>query len=160
MLKTRQAVGGLAIGLVILGAAIPGLARADFTVRIVGTEASGAGMQARCDLRPLSPPSNSFLGGCELTIGGERLAVSGLDVDGKPVLSAVLDGRITVRGLAATGSERFVKLVSDGAAGFPVYLHIDPFGRAWALEADLPGGGRARVEGGSISAGSVGLAIE
>jgi hypothetical protein len=140
----------------------PRAARADVTIQVVGTDAKGGAMRGSCALRPLSPPSNTFLGQCELSLGAERIVIAGLDVDGQSVLSAVLDGRITIRGVPRStrpASERFGQMVTDGAAGFPIYLRIDPFGRAWALERDLPGGGREVVAGGSISEGNVGLGI-
>jgi hypothetical protein len=157
MHRIKRALGGFTI---VAALAAAGAARADITVRIDGTDANGERMRGNCDLRPLSPPSNTFLGRCELAVGGERLAVAGLNVDGRPVLSAVLDGRITIRGLVESASGKLLPLVSDGAAGFPVFLRIDPFGRAWALERDVPGGGRVAVTGGAISEGRVELGIQ
>jgi hypothetical protein len=157
MRRFVRALGGVVIGVAMVAA---GVARADMTVQITGTEASGMRMQASCDLQPLSPPSNTFVGKCELIFGNERLVIAGLDVNGQPTLSAVLDGRITIRGLAQSTSARFRQMASEGAAGFPVYLHIDPFGRAWALERDVPGAGRVAVGGGPISEGSIALGIK
>jgi hypothetical protein len=156
MNETLRAWGRFLIVLTMMASAA---ARADMTVRMGGTDAEGAQMQANCHLPPYAPPSNTFVGECDLTIAGERLALSGMDVDGRPVLSAVLDGRITIRGVARSAGKRFLPLVTDGAAGFPVYLHIDPFGRAWALERDVPGGGREPVSAGRITEGSVELGL-
>src|SRR5262245_28497476 len=142
MSRFRRALG---VVLVLAAMLAPRTARADVTLQIAGSDAKGHAMRGSCALRPLSPPSNTFLGRCELSVGAESLVIAGLDVDGQSVLSAVLDGRITIRGVPRSTSARFEQMASDGAAGFPIYLHIDPFGRAWALERDLPGGGRALV---------------
>jgi hypothetical protein len=143
-----------------LSAGVQGSARADLTLEVAGSDLKGERMQGSCTLRPLSPPSNTFTGRCELTLGGEPLTVSGLDFNGEAALSAVLDGRLTIRGRAESAGKRFADLASDGKAGFPLYLHIDPFGRAWKLERDVPGGSREPVAGGAISAGKVGLDLQ
>jgi hypothetical protein len=160
MRRSLRGLRGVVIAVAAVAAGAPGVARADMTMVMAGTDLKGDRMRVSCKLLPASPPSNTFTGRCEVTVGAERLAIAGLDVNGESVLSAVLDGRITIRGRAESASGRFLQMVVDGADGFPVYLHIDPFGRAWALQRDVPGGGREALTGGRISEGSLGLVIQ
>jgi len=156
----RLAIWGVVAAMAVATGGTAAAGPGDMTVELVGTEAAGEAVSATCELRPVSPPSNTFTGDCDVTVGSERLSISGLDASGQPLLSVVLNGRITIRGVAEAGSGRFQQLVSDGLGGFPVYLHIDPFGRAWGLERDVPAGGTEAVAQGRISRGSVVLGIQ
>jgi hypothetical protein len=159
MRRSLRGLGSAAIAAAAIAAGAPGAARADLTMALTGADASGDAMQASCKLVPASPPSNTFTGRCELAVGAERLAIAGLELKGESVLSAVLDGRLTIRGRAESASTRFLQMVVDGTDGFPVYLHIDPFGRAWSLQRDVPGSGREALAGGRIFEGNLGLVI-
>src|SRR5262245_32709736 len=108
MRGTLRALGGIVIAVAMVVAGAPSAARADVTMRLIGADVNGERMQGSCELRTLSPPSNTFVGRCEVVVGGERLTLAGLDFNGQPALSAVLNGRITIRGVAGAASGRFL----------------------------------------------------
>lgn len=131
----------------------------DVSIAATGTTSTGDLMTLTCDLHLLVVPSNSFGGGCNLTAGSDQLAIAGLGANGQRAITAVLDGRVTLRGIAEAGTGRFFVLVGDGLVGFPLHLRLDPLGRAWVIERDVPGGGTETVAGGRLSEGTVVFAI-
>ncbi len=131
----------------------------DVSIAATGTASTGELMSLTCDLHLLVVPSNRFGGGCTVTVGNDQLAIVGLGADGQRAITAVLDGRVTLRGVADAGTGRFFLLAGDGLAGFPLHLRLDPLGRAWGIERNVPGGGSETVAGGRLSEGTVVFAI-
>ena len=114
--------------------------RGDLVVMATGADAGGEPMTLACELDFAAVPSNRFTGACQISVGPDHVLLGGMDVDGVPILTVVLNGEVTVHGVAQAASGRFRQLESDGSAGFPMLIEIDPLSRAWAIRGDTPGG--------------------
>ncbi len=145
----------LAIVLVVLAVASAHATRGDVRIGANGVESSGARMQLACELDFVSVPSNVFAGACRISVGGDELVLAGSDPDRQRGPTALLNGRLTIRGFADSATGRFAPLVERGALGFPVFLEIDPLGRAWSIRADAPGGTSETVTSGAITGGRI-----
>jgi hypothetical protein len=139
--------------------ATAGPGHSDLVVMATGADADGEAMTLSCDLALAAVPSNRFTGGCQISVGPDHLLIGGMDVDGAPLLTVVLNGALTVHGVAQTGSGRFRQAASDGIAGFPMLIEIDPLSRAWAIRGDSPGGPRQTISRGRLSEGAIDLAM-
>lgn len=156
-------IAPVAITLVLaLAQALPseGQARqADLRINATGTALNGDLMRIACDLDFHSVPSNTFEGACRITVGADELTFVGLDGDRQRLPTVVLNGRVTIRGIAEVGHGRFKPLADHGLAGLPLSVEIDPLGRAWLIRGDTPGGGSETVTSGVLTAGSVVIGI-
>jgi hypothetical protein len=117
-------------------------------------------MTVACALTLAAVPSNQYVGRCRLILGGDALTVGGLPVDPARLVTVVLNGAVTLRGVAEEGTGQFGPLVQHGSAGFPLQVHLDPLGRAWVIRSDLPGGGSQTVASGALTRGTVTFAIQ
>ena len=133
--------------------------RADLVVMATGADAGGEPMTLACELDFAAVPSNRFTGACQISVGPDQVLLGGMDVDGVPVLTVVLNGEVTVHGVAQAASGRFRQLESDGSAGFPMLIEVDPLSRAWAIRGDTPGGSRQTISRGRLSEGAINLAM-
>lgn len=124
-----------------------------------GTTGRGEKMALACGLDFATIPSNTFTGECRLTVGGDQMTLTGLGEDGAPVLTVVLNGQITVRGSAHGASGRFQELTSASAAGFPVYVEMDPLARSWAVRGYAAGQPDQAVASGSLEEGKAALTM-
>jgi hypothetical protein len=151
----------LAVALTLGGGieATDGRGRSDLVVMATGADAGGEPMTLSCDLAFAAVPSNRFTGGCQITVGPDHVSLGGMDVDGVPLLTVVLNGEVTVQGLAQAGSGRFRQVVSDGQSGFPMLLEIDPLSRAWVIRGDAPDGPRQTISGGRLIDGAINLTM-
>ena len=132
---------------------------ADLVVMATGADAGGEPMTLACELDFAAVPSNRFTGACQISVGPDHVLLGGMDVDGVPILTVVLNGEVTVHGVAQAASGRFRQLESDGSAGFPMLIEIDPLSRAWAIRGDTPGGPRQTISRGRLSEGAIDLAM-
>jgi hypothetical protein len=131
----------------------------DLVVMATGADTGGEPMTLSCELAFAAVPSNRFTGGCQISVGRDHVALGGMDVDGVPVVTVVLNGELTVSGVAQSGSGRFRRLASDGIAGFPMLLEIDPLSRAWVIRGDAPDGASPTISRGRLNEGAINLAI-
>lgn len=132
---------------------------ADLEISASGTETSGAAMRLDCDLDFVAVPSNVFVGGCRLTVGGDELVLGARDPDRQRVPTALLNGRLTIRGFADSATGRFAPMVERDAEGFPVFLEVDPLARLWAIRAGASGAAGEPVTSGVITSGRVFLVL-
>ena len=154
-------IGLLSVLVVVTGSMVSGEGRprrADLTLTATGADRSGDPMAVACDLLFASVPSNLFRGQCRATVGPDHVMIGGSAMDAQKLLSVVLNGRLTVRGVAEEGSGRFAPSVEAMAQGFPLHLHIDPLAREWAIRADLPEGARTLASG-ALSDGTIVLVM-
>ena len=112
----------------------------DLVVVATGADAAGEPMTLSCGMAFAAVPSNRFTGGCQISVGRDHVLLGGMDVDGVPLLTVVLNGGLTVHGVAQAGSGRFRQAATDGIAGFPMLIEIDPLSRAWVIRGDVPDG--------------------
>jgi hypothetical protein len=155
----RLLIGLLGLFLVAAGSAAQDRP-ADLRLAGAGAAADGQAMALDCVLSFAIVPSNTFVGHCKVTLGPDQLTLGvGPPAVSRPV-TVVLNGALTVRGLAEAGTGPFAPLVPQSAAGFPVDLRVDPLGRAWLIRAELPGGGSRIVAAGSLATGTVGLHMQ
>ena len=133
---------------------------ADLTVAATGAAAAGEPMAMACALTLATVPSNTYVGRCRITVGGDALTLTGLPAEARRLVTVVLTGAVSLRGVAEEGTGRFAALVAHGAAGFPLDVQIDPLGRAWTIRGALPGGGSQVVAVGGLTTGSVTFAVQ
>lgn len=134
---------------------------ADLLVTGAGTSAAGQAMTVACALTLAAVPSNQYLGRCRITLGGDVLTLGGLPGgDAAKLLTVVLNGAVTLRGVAEEGTGQFGRLVQHGSAGFPLQVLLDPLGRAWVIRSDIPGGGSQTVASGALTRGTVIFAVQ
>src|SRR3989304_2749048 len=148
--------GGAALGL-MGGAAGPGEA-AELAVPARGTGVGSELMTLECGLTGVQAPSNYFAGQCRLTVGADEVVVGGIPDGEARLLSVVLNGELTVRGIATQGTGRFQEVVGSGLKGFPVHLRIDPLGQVWGLRGEGPGSAES-VSTGRLLDGAVKLTL-
>ena len=139
--------------------ATAGRGHSDLVVRATGADIGGESMTLSCDLGFVALPSNLFMGECRITVGHDHVLLGGMEVDGALLLTVVLNGELTVHGVAHAGSGRFHQVVSDGTAGFPMWIEIDPLSRAWVIRRDAPDGARQTIGRGSLNEGVINLAV-
>jgi hypothetical protein len=139
--------------------ATAGPSHSNLVVMATGADADGEPMTLACELDFAAVPSNRFTGACQISVGPDQVLLGGMDVDDVPILTVVLNGGVTVHGVAQAASGRFRQLASDGSAGFPMLIEIDPLSRAWAIRADTPGGPRQTISRGRLSEGAIDLAM-
>jgi hypothetical protein len=133
--------------------------RSDLAVMVTGVDAGGEPMALSCELALAAVPSNLFVGECQITVGQDHVSLGGMDVDGVALLTVVLNGDLTVHGVAQSGSGRFRQPVTEGIAGFPMWIEIDPLSRAWVIRGDAPGGLRQTISRGRLDQGAINLAL-
>jgi len=158
----RRALPVMVVLALTLGAwleAAAGRGQSDLVVRATGADVGGEPMTLSCDLGFASLPSNLFVGECRITVGRDHVSLGGMEADGVLLLTVVLSGELTVHGVAQAGSGRFSQVVSDGTAGFPMWIEIDPLSRAWVIRGDAPDGARQTLGRGSLSEGLINLAV-
>jgi hypothetical protein len=139
--------------------AAAGRGHSDLVVMTSGADAGGEPMTLSCELAFAAVPSNRFTGGCQISVGPDHLLLGGMEVDGVSLLTVVLNGELTVHGVAQVGSGRFRQLAKDGIAGFPMMIEIDPLSRAWAIRGDAPDSPRQTISRGRLNAGAINLAL-
>jgi hypothetical protein len=131
----------------------------DLVVVAAGADAAGEPMTLSCGMAFAAVPSNRFTGGCQISVGRDHVLLGGMDVDGVPLLTVVLNGALTVHGVAQAGSGRFRQAATDGIAGFPMLIEIDPLSRAWVIRGDVPDGVRQTISRGTLNDGAINLAM-
>jgi hypothetical protein len=160
--STMRWIGTAALAIVLVAAAPEARAQrntADLRIGVSGTDPSGAVMRTACDLDFVSVPSNVFEGPCRVIVGSDELVLVGRDADRQRVPTLLLNGVVTIRGFLESGTGSFASLADGGRAGFPVYLEIDPLGRAWSIRADTPAGGTETVSSGVVTGGRIFLVL-
>jgi hypothetical protein len=157
----REILAVLAVALTVGGGpqAVAGPGHSDLVVMASGADVGGEPMTLSCELAFAAVPSNRFTGECQISVGPDHVLLGGIEVDGVPLLTVVLNGELTVHGLAQVGSGRFRQLANNGIAGFPMIIEIDPLSRAWAIRGDAPDGPRQTISRGSLHEGAINLAL-
>ena len=150
--------------LILMAMSLRGMALAqtpppDLAIGLAGSDATGQPLDLVCALTFSASPANTFVGRCQVTVGGDRLLVDGLAGEGNRLLSVVLNGSVAFQGVAVEGTGRFGPLVGRGAVGFPVLVQIDPFGRAWSITSAVPGGGTQAIAQGFLGKGTLSFTL-
>jgi hypothetical protein len=134
--------------------------RPDLTVAVSGADVAGEAVAITCNLALIAAPSNLFAGACDVAVGGEHVIIGGLTESPEGALAVVLNGQVTIRGSAESGSRRFDPAIHGSAAGFPVRLRVDPLTRRFTLESETPGAGDEPLAAGQLSHGDVVFTVQ
>ena len=132
----------------------------DMSLTVTGADLVGEAMAISCNLALVALPSNLFTGVCDVAIGGEHMIVTGLAQGPERALTVVLNGQITIRGSAVSGSARFGAVIRQSAAGFPVRIEIDPLTRRFTLASEAPGGSDEPLAAGRMTGGDILFAVQ
>ena len=132
----------------------------DMSVTVSGADLAGDAVAISCNLALVAVPSNLFTGVCDVAIGGEHMIVAGAAHGPDRALTVVLNGPITIRGSAGSGSARFGPVIRQSAAGFPVRIEIDPLTRRFTLASEAPGGSDEPLAAGRLTGGDILFAVQ
>lgn len=151
---------GAAVLIVLLAAAMSDAQSraADVKISVTGMESNGNSMTLDCDFNFVSVPSNVVSGVCRIDLGGDHLSIVSTATDRQRASTLLLDGRLTIRALADTGTRRFASAVFGGHTGFPIYVEIDPLRRDWLIRGDVTGGSEM-IARGALTSGRIVFAI-
>ena len=157
MRNTRLTIVSVVTLLAAVAAAAAASARRpmpDVSVTVSGAAAAGETVAIACNLALIAAPSNLYTGACDVAVGGDHVIVTGLTGSPERALTVVLNGQVTIRGSAVSGSRRFSDVVRDSAEGFPVRIQIDPLTRRFTIASDGPAG-EVPLTAGRLSHGDV-----
>ena len=131
---------------------------ADLVVMATRADAGGEPMTLACELDFAAVPSNRFTGACQISVGPDHVLLGGMDVDGVPILTVVLNGVVPSTGWPGglrplpPARERRERRFSDADRDRSAVARL---GDPWRH----PGGPRQTISRGRLSEGAIDLAM-